>query len=190
MSIGNIGSLSLDWFSNGQKLVYLSRSGDEQGIYKINSNGTNREKIITKANKGSSFGTICSLKGNLILFETLEYDNGYIINEWLWITDLEKGRTREILSSKAPSLIYYYNWSPDGSKILYTIGGYKPDSHGDHLWIINADGTNNMLISNEHNYKGFQCNPSWSPDTSKIAYVTFRGSFDEKEGLDWSTLKN
>ena len=49
-------------------------------------------------------------------------------------------------------------WSPDGSKIAF-VGGGK-------IWVINADGTNEINISGTRTGDNY---PDWSPDGSRIA---------------------
>ena len=49
-------------------------------------------------------------------------------------------------------------WSPDGSRIAF-ISGYD-------LWVMNADGSNPLKLSQQYHCE----NPVWSPDGSKIAY--------------------
>ncbi|EPA06711.1 TolB family protein, partial [Candidatus Nitrosarchaeum limnium] len=53
------------------------------------------------------------------------------------------------------------NWSPDGTKIVFS-------SSGD-IYSINADGTNLANLSSDQAYD--QSSPSWSPDGTKIAYT-------------------
>jgi dipeptidyl aminopeptidase/acylaminoacyl peptidase len=60
------------------------------------------------------------------------------------------------------------NWSPDGSKIVFTRGnGVSSD-----LYVINADGTNEVRITND--VPG--SDPAWSPDGSKIVFSRVDGS--------------
>jgi hypothetical protein len=47
-------------------------------------------------------------------------------------------------------------WAPDGNQIAY--------SHGDELWLVNADGTN------PHRIAARGLDPDWSPDGAKLAY--------------------
>jgi len=54
------------------------------------------------------------------------------------------------------------SWSPDGSQIVYT--------HKAAIWVMNADGTGQVQISNCG-----RC-PAWSPDGSRIAYITETGA--------------
>ncbi len=63
----------------------------------------------------------------------------------------------------------YADWSPDGTKIVYTSVGGNPGG-AKQIWIMNTDGTNKHKINNEY---GIQ--PAWSPDGTRIAFKCFKG---------------
>ncbi len=61
--------------------------------------------------------------------------------------------------------------SPDGSKIVYerSFNDIMTDRSRSNLWIVNADGSGNRpLLTGQQNYGS----PRWSPDGSKLLYVT------------------
>jgi len=61
--------------------------------------------------------------------------------------------------------------SPDGSKIVYTRAGFDIMADGSRsaLWMVNVDGTDHRsLASGPVSYSS----PRWSPDGSKLAYVS------------------
>jgi Tol biopolymer transport system component len=60
-------------------------------------------------------------------------------------------------------------WSPDGSRIALTRGTYGGD---DKVWVVNADGTSVFPL--EIGGGGAKRHPSWSPDSSKIAYAVVK----------------
>ncbi len=56
-------------------------------------------------------------------------------------------------------------WSPDGSKIAFV----RVDKTGRHLWVMNADGSNQRPLT--HDLGKVECwNYDWSPDGSRIAF--------------------
>ncbi|MCG3770946.1 MAG: Dipeptidyl-peptidase 5 [Nitrosomonadaceae bacterium] len=74
-------------------------------------------------------------------------------------------------------------WSPDGTKIAFVsdrAGGGGIDSpsqdaigsSSDDIFVMNADGTNPINVVNKS--PGFDGFPSWSPDGTKIAFVSYR----------------
>jgi TolB protein len=52
-------------------------------------------------------------------------------------------------------------WSPDGTRIAYI----TYSTQGRFLYVINADGTDNRLITND------ALEPTWSPDGTRIAFI-------------------
>lgn len=60
-------------------------------------------------------------------------------------------------------------WSPDGSRIAFTRGNNAGD---DKVWVVNADGTTTFPL--EIGGGGAKRHPTWSPDSSKIAYAVVK----------------
>ena len=73
--------------------------------------------------------------------------------------------THESVMSDDPSV------SRDGSKIVYDRGGDRSNTRD--IWTMNADGSDKRRIT--FTPRIFEAKPSWSPDGSKIAYVTGTG---------------
>ena len=77
----------------------------------------------------------------------------------------------------------YPAWSPDGTRIIFSskpsgssnsgfdVFGSTHDPQDSEIYIINADGSNRINISNDPNN---DVEPCWSPDGSKIAFATDR----------------
>lgn len=57
------------------------------------------------------------------------------------------------------------HWSPDGSKILFVKSNRAYSSSLQEIWVMNADGTGETLISDD-DARG----PFWSPDGTRIAF--------------------
>ena len=59
------------------------------------------------------------------------------------------------------------SWSPDGSRIAFT----EESVEGDSLYVMNADGTGRMQVTDAVRAIGYALSPpSWSPDGSRIAF--------------------
>lgn len=65
------------------------------------------------------------------------------------------------------------SWSPDGSKIAYSVMEYDPNDNllpiSTSIYVVNADGTNPVKIMEEE-LEDSDVSCSWSPDGTKIAY--------------------
>lgn len=61
-------------------------------------------------------------------------------------------------------------WSPDGGRILFSVGTYVGDTG---LWIVNADGSDADQFGSGAFFDAWS--PSWSPDGAEIAFVTHAG---------------
>jgi Ca2+-binding RTX toxin-like protein len=78
-------------------------------------------------------------------------------------------------------------WSPDGSRIVYTRTGCTKGTNegGVCIYVMNADGSNQTLLTPEENYPECPDNgpgfahrrhseqPTWSPDGRQIAYAGY-----------------
>ena len=61
----------------------------------------------------------------------------------------------------------YYSWSPDSTRIVYA----SEESDQFSLWTVSFDGSNDTKIADINSAKFVFC-PLWSPDGSRIAYVS------------------
>ena len=70
-------------------------------------------------------------------------------------------------------------WSPDGSKIAYASerkldGTDARDLQNNNIWVANADGTGQVPLTPLTDGGAESFDPHWSPDGTKIAYVSAR----------------
>ena len=86
-------------------------------------------------------------------------------NIWIW----QDGRSRQLTSGNTwqqPA------WSPDGSQIAYV---YRSINWSD-IFVMNADGTNQRRLTSSQSARlddnDWNFRPTWSPDGSKLAYLT------------------
>jgi Tol biopolymer transport system component len=79
------------------------------------------------------------------------------------------------------------SWSPDGTKLVFISdrGGQRKSE----IWVVNVDGsglvrlTTNVQLSSDGQgpVYGWDTNPSWSPDGSRIAFVSTQAGFPDTE---------
>ena len=98
-------------------------------------------------------------------------------------TGKEPGAVTALVTTSANER--YPVWSPDGSKIVYT--SWKKSSMGVGetqeigIWMMNADGSDRKLLTKVDT--GFIEHMEWSPDGSKIAFVTYELSEGEPRDI-------
>jgi TolB protein len=64
------------------------------------------------------------------------------------------------------------DFSPDGKKILYE----SNESGAFHIWVMNADGSDQVQLTNDDGFEDFQ--PSWSPDGKNVLFSHCGEPFD------------
>lgn len=145
---GLINKISGNWItyatfsSDGKKIAYC----EDGSTYTINPDGTGKT-VLTE--------NLCGwLSPNWKKIACSEIDVPY--GEYrFYISDIDG--SNEIMVDNGGALF----WSPDSSKIAYWYENYGG------LYVINADGTNDILIAKLDCRGGVL---GWSPDSKKIAF--------------------
>jgi hypothetical protein len=98
----------------------------------------------------------------------------------LWSLELETG---DLIQISEAALVNddYYSWSPDGSALVFTDGGYRSAQIGKQLSYYDASTRSVSILVPENELVPGQV--AWSPDGSTIAFAAVRA---EQTSLDWA----
>ncbi|MBN2304415.1 MAG: PD40 domain-containing protein, partial [Anaerolineae bacterium] len=90
----------------------------------------------------------------------------------LYVADLESGQTTRLYDSQ----ITYAEWSPDGSRVFFSVLMQNNDSTWFEEWLVNADGQTPAHVLSRDAIWNYN-RAAWSPDGSLLAYWGNSGLF-------------
>lgn len=151
----------------------------DEGIWLESADGTIKRQILCKDGFNAYRNPQLSPDGTKILGEN-PYRHG------MWVLDLDGKKLAYLDGDSKDSVVFApgvvgwavgvtAKWSPDSKQIVYMVSA--EDGHTvitTDLFLINADGTGRMRLTNTPDV--LEAYPIWSPDGTRIAYVTDIGS--------------
>ena len=140
------------WSPDGSHIVFMSPKSGLDQIYVTDSLGAHEVQLTTEGVNHD--------------FPQWSPDGAHIAytrESAVWIMNADGSSPHAIgqLGAFGPA-----SWSPDGNRI--TVGT------GSQVLVMNADGTNAAVLTNDTS--AYSTEPAWSPDGSKIAFITDRDS--------------
>ncbi len=91
----------------------------------------------------------------------------------IYVTRLADGTTTKLAGGKDTLPSYEVEWSPDGSKLLFTCVR--------DICVMNADGGNLVNLTAETGVDTYEREADWSPDGTQIVFMSDRGSGDANQ---------
>jgi hypothetical protein len=138
---------------DGSKIITTQYDGTDEEIVVMNANGSN-PVFLTSNTEPDTYPT-WSADGTKIAF--------YRGWNQLWVMNSDGSNQTQIPMSGQPDPNNPVNWSPTGSKIVFSC--YDNDYN---ICTVNSDGSDlNQLTNGGANFR-----PQWSPDGTKILYYS------------------
>ena len=145
---------------DGNRIVFAATSGEIYNIYEMDLNGNQTQ--VTFFESGDAYSPAISPDGRQIVFTREE--NAHLS---LWLMNRDGSNIRLLYNDPVDDSLDPV-WSPDGRQVLFARGF---DENSRQLYIINADGTDLIQVTDMPNLRG---RSDWSSDGRSIA--TYAGA--------------
>lgn len=170
---GKMWSTQPDWSPDGKRIVYARYdfAPTKSAIVTVAPDGTRRD-VVVSGDKLLEYPQF-SPDGKKVLYR--KYLEDRTDGRDLFVSDL-RGRTRRITNTG--EVVSDFEWSPDGRRVVYET---LSESGLNELRVVNADGTGDRLIARHFGLR-YWFSPSWSPDSSQVAYQLLHQPYNPDEG--------
>lgn len=144
------------WFPDGSALLYASKRGGRDGIWKISRFGGAPSLIVPDARSPA-----VSPDSTRVAFARLEAGQSTRI----WVADLGAPLNARRLTGDADGVWDHAHpsWSPDGRTLCY--------NDQNDLWLVPAAGGRASKLTSDD---APDCNPAWSPDGRHVYFQSLR----------------
>jgi TolB protein len=153
------------WSPDGTKIAFVRQRDNNGEIYVMNADGSNQTMLTN--DPADDYSPIFSPDGTRIAFTTTRAAPNPTTcfispncNVEIYVMNADGSNQTRLTSD--PAYDYSPAWSPDGSRIAFTRGGY--------IYVMNADGSNQTQLTNS----GYDSSPRWSPDSSRFTFTSVR----------------
>lgn len=158
------------WSPDGRTLAYVAERDGEFDIYTVPVAGGDERRLTTAP--GLDDGPDYTPDGRWILFNS---ERSGVMRIWRMRPD---GRDQEMFTRDAEFADWFPHPSPDGRWIVFLsyssdVKGHPPD-HDVVLRLMAAAGGAPKVIVSLFGGQGTINVPSWSPDSKRLAFVSYR----------------
>ncbi|MGI9058153.1 MAG: prolyl oligopeptidase family serine peptidase [Ktedonobacteraceae bacterium] len=180
------------WSPNGQHIAFLSRSGGEKDkaqLHLISSKGGEAKQLCSMPNGVSDLSwspngsriAFLSLEGNEPTSDPKVFQPGTGRHQRLWTVRVDSDTPEPITPDG--QTIWQYAWSPDGKEfaVYYAIGPDETDWYRGQIGLVSARGG---AIHQLTQLTRQACALTWSPDGTRLGYISGEWSDPDRGGGD------
>ncbi len=158
------------WSPDGKTLAYCASRDGEYDIYTIPVDGGEETRLTTA--KGLDDGPEYSPDGKMIYFNSVRSG---LMRIWGMNAD---GTDQRMISQGPETADWFAHFSPDGKWIAYvaydkSVEGHPPNKEVT-IQLAQASGASPRTLVTLFGGQGTMNVPSWSPDSTKFAFVSYR----------------
>jgi Tol biopolymer transport system component len=163
------------WSDDGSKIVFV-RDADLPRLWTMNADGSGKSLLTHASGKEDGTPELSPDAARVVFTRSKSYGVQCLYRTDILVTDVDGSGTRNLTKTcrrreNSPQ------WSPDGSKILFT----RRTSVGTQIFVMNANGTGVRRLTDGPDGNR---TPVWSPDGSMIAFVSARDGNPELYVMD------
>lgn len=146
-------------------------SGPPQGIFLVNSDGTNARRVTT-APTATAVDSLPAFSpdGKQIAFDRILDGSPGHGRSAIFVVNIDGSGLKQLTDFATNAS--YPNWSPDGTRIVFNDNSANgSQTTPQNVWVMNADGSH--LTNLTHTVAGvnWAFAADWAPDGAKIVYV-------------------